>query len=811
MFNLYVKEVLSYFNSLIGYFAIALFLLVAGLVVWVFPDSSILNTGYASLDIFFNIAPYLFIFLVPVIMMRSIAGEKMEGTYDLLLSRPLCIEQIIIAKFFAGATVVILAIIPTIVYVVSIYSIAFPVGNIDLGAIVGSYLGLLLLASGFIAISLFCSCISNNPIIAFLLAVLFNFLMFYAFGTASDILSYGYYEEFLRTIGMQEHYLALSRGVILADDLFYFLGLITFFIVLSIGHSKRGFVAAKKILTTYLITLVIVVVINLDSINIFFDRIDFTEDKRYTLSPTTREILASSKEDINITIFLDGDLPAGFKRLRQAIIAMVDDLKSYAKGTITINSIDPLAGNMQEQREFTTALINSGLYPTNLNVKTTQGNAQKLIFPFAIISSGGKEMKVNFLQNRTGQTADQILNNSIQNLEYAFLSAISKIQTTQVPYIGFTEGHGEASDLELYDAMHSLSLANRVGRVNLETIAFDDLKRIKVLVIAKPTTRFSEEDKYKIDYYVRHGGAIIWAIDQIDAAMSYIRQSCEQPLLAYNLNLDDQLFLYGARLNYEIIADLNCALIPISVGNIGGQAQIELMPWYFFPIIMPTTKHAIVKNLDGIRTEFVGTVDTIPAKGITKEVLLTSSPFNEILKIPSMISLQMLEKAPDPSRFKGDPYPIAILLTGKFPYVYENRPAPAGIIEPVDLLHISKTAKMIVLADGDWLINQVNAKDQSPFPLGWDRYNEQQFANKVFLENAIDYLMNDEKLISLRNRELKLRLIDKSISQEDKLKWQIINVGLPVVLLIVVGLLQHYLRKLRYGRKICVEEGINKL
>jgi len=800
LYSIYTKEVAGYFNSLIGYLAIGLFLLLTGLVLWVFPDTSILDAGYASLEGFFGIAPYLLLFLIPAITMRSIAGEKADGTYDLLMSRPLTLRQIVLGKYFGGLTIAFLAIVPTIVYAVTTYFLAFPKGNIDIGATIGSYIGLFLLSSAFVSLSIFCSSLTKNAIVAFLLAVFTCFIAFYGFGAIAGIHTFYTIESYLHNWGIQEHYEALSRGVLTARDFLYFLSFTTFFLVLSIGHLGRRYRPRKTTWSRYAICLGLILLVNQPFVYHLFDRIDFTEDQRFTLSGTTKEILKKIEKDVYISIFLDGDdLPTGFKRLRKAALDMANDLKSYSGGKVKVNIIDPLEGDQKEQTEFTQALIDRGLYPTNLSVKTSSGFSQKLIFPAAIVNNEAHEVNVQLLQNRTGQTPEQILNNSIQNLEYAFASAITKINKSTVPYIGFTEGHGEPSDLELYDAMHTLMSSNQVGRVHLDSIELEDLKQIKVIFIAKPTQKFSESDKYKLDYYVRNGGHIVWAIDQIDASLDYLRQTGSQPLIGRELNLDDQLFLYGVRLNYDMIADLNCAQIPLSVGHIGGQAQIELVPWYFFPILMPTSQNPIVKNLDGIRTEFIGTIDTIATPGITKEVLLQSSPFTRILHTPSTISLQMVEEQPDPATFRTQPVPVAVLLQGKFPYIYANRPVPQNIREGVDLSNVSHPAKMLVMADGDWLINQVNTKDQSPFPLGWDRYTEQQYANKLFLENVVDYLMNDERLIALRNKEVKLRLLDQAKVKEHKTMWQSVNVVAPLLILTLIGLVQQFWRKRKYS------------
>lgn len=804
MLSIYKKEIITYFNSFIGYLAIGLFLLVAGLLVWVFPDTSILENGYATLESFFQLAPYLLLLLVPAITMQSIAGEKANGTYELLLSKPISFVTIVVAKFFGSYTLAILSILPTLVYPVCLYFIASPIGNIDVGGIIGSYIGLFLLAGAFTFLSIFCSTLTKNPIIAFLLAVVLCFFAYYGFDAISNLLYLYFYQDFISSLGINYHYEALSRGVLSAQDFIYFLSFIVLFLTLSVGHLGRKFRPRKKTFTTYAVVLVILLGLNQSFITNLLGRIDFTADKRYTLSDTSKEILNGIDENIYITIFLEGDLPSGFKRLRQSAIDMARDMYRFSNGSVKLNIINPQEGSAQEQQELIAALVDRGLQPTNLSVKNSAGLSQNLIFPYAIVNKGEQEINVNLLQNKIGLSPDQVLNNSIQNIEYGYISAIKKLHSSTKTYIGFTEGHGEPSDLELYDAMQTFAQTNQVGRVNLDSMKMEDLLKFSVIVIAKPQHKFSESDKYKLDYFVRNGGSLIWAIDQVTADIENLRHPGSQVLIGKELNIDDQLFLYGVRLNYDLIADMNCAQIPLSVGSINGQPQIELTPWLFYPIIMPTQTHPVVKNLDGIRTEFIGSLDTIANAAIKKEVILESSPFSKLYKTGATISLQMVEEQPDPATFRSQQKPIAILLSGHFPYIFDNRPTPNGIQNPVDLSSISKPAKMFVIADGDWLINQVNTKDQSPYPLGWDRYSEQQFANKILLENIVDYLTNDEQLINLRNREVKLRLLDQTVVKQDKMKWQLINVVAPIFLLLVIGFVQQTIRKHKYTKKVAI-------
>ncbi|SMG42275.1 gliding motility-associated ABC transporter substrate-binding protein GldG [Sphingobacterium psychroaquaticum] len=799
MRSIYIKEVASYFNSLIGYLAIAFFLLITGLVVWVFPDTSILSSGYASLSGFFTIAPYLFMFLIPAISMRSIAGEKVDGTFDLLRSRPHTFFDIVLGKYLGIITIGLLAILPTLLYAASVYLLAFPSGNIDIGSIIASYLGLFFLMSSYGAISIFCSSISNNPIVAFLLAVFACFIAFYGFTAISDLPTLGNTTSFIRNLGIQEHYDNISRGVLTLSDFVYFLSLSALFILFTRGHLGRSFTPRKRTLTAYTIAIVVFFTLNSTALLPAAGRIDFTTDKRFTLTETSKDILANLQEDVSITVFLTGKMPSGFERLQTATTDLLTDLKSYAKGRLHFNVIDPLSGNQQEQQAFIQALQERGITPTNISVKTDAGFSQQLVFPSAVVATAEQEITVNLLQQKNAAKPEEALNNSIENLEYAFLSAIHNATQSTPNFIGFTEGHGEPSDLELQDAMQSLMPANQVGRVHLNEVTYASLQQLKVIFIVKPTTPFSEADKYKLDYFIRQGGRVIWAIDQIDASLDYLRKTGSQPVIGRTLNLDDQLFLYGARLNYNLLADLNCSQIPLSMGSVAGQSQIQLAPWYFYPILMPTSTNPILRNLDGIRTEFIGTVDTLETNGIKKEILLSSSPFARTITTPAPISLQMVEEAPDPVKFRTKPMPVAVLLTGKFPHLFENRPTPAGITETAPPLE-TKDTKMVVIADGDWLINQTNNKDQSPYPLGWDRYTEQQFANKSFMLNMVDYLLNDERFINLRNREVKLQLLDQAKVKAEKTTWQVINVVAPVLLLSIIALCQQLWRRKKYGQ-----------
>lgn len=530
-----------------------------------------------------------------------------------------------------------------------------------------------------------------------------------------------------------------------------------------------------------------------------YTRIDFTKEQRFTLSPKTKSILKNTEKPITITVFLDGELPAAFKRLKNATKDLLTDYRAYAGIDIKVVFADPVAGLSAAQKDTAVNnLYQVGIEPTNLNIKNDNGFVQKIIFPMAMIEGDGKQFPIKLLQNLGANgNYEENINNSIQNLEYVFTSAIQKIRKGVYPRIGFTEGNGELSDLYLKDAIKSLSDSYEVGRVNLNLIDKSGLDKLSLLVIAKPQKEFTEAEKYKLNYFVMNGGKVVWCIDQVSADLDSLKGTAGQMAFNRKLNLDDMLFMYGARINYNLIADANCTEIPLTIG---GQGQIQMAPWVYYPLLMPDTSNAVVKNIDGIKSEFVSTVDTIGIKGISKKIILHSSPFNKVFSAPKLLSLQMVAEQPDPRDYASVPQAVGVLLEGSFPSVFLNRSVPPGIEEHYEMPVSGKPTKMIVIGDGDIFKNQVSSKDGSAFPLGFDRYTERNYGNKALLLNIADYLSNDDNLIVLRNKEVKIRLLDKALLRTEKLQWQLINVIIPLILLISFAIFQHYYRKHKYAR-----------
>ncbi|WCT15084.1 gliding motility-associated ABC transporter substrate-binding protein GldG [Mucilaginibacter jinjuensis] len=532
-----------------------------------------------------------------------------------------------------------------------------------------------------------------------------------------------------------------------------------------------------------------------------FTRIDFTKEKRFTLSPVSQNMMDSLTTPVKVTVYLQGDnLPGGFKRLQRATRDMLSDMQAYSHRKLQFEFVDPLKGQSQSEQDSTIKnMMGGGIEPTNLSVKTDDGLIQKLIVPAAVITAGDKQVPVNLLQRRIGLGEDEVLNNSIQNLEYAFASGIKKAITGGNQQVGIIEGHHELDDVQLHDAINTLSSSFMVGRVDLKKISLADLLKVKLVVIAKPETPFTEIEKFKVDQYLMHGGRVLWTIDQVSAELDSLRGHGGEEL-AFNkqLNLDDQLFTYGVRINYDLIADLNSSQIPVATGSVGGQPQIQMVPWLFNPILVPVSRNPIVKNVDGITTQFISTIDTLGVKGVKKTILLTTSPYNNKITAPHMLSLAAIEQQPDPKAFQSAPKTVGVLLEGNFKSDFMNRPLPEGFTEQVNVLQKSEPAKMIVISDGDVFRNQL-AADGSPYPLGYDHYTQQTSGNKTLLLNIVDYLTGDTRLIALRAKEIQIRLLNKARVRNEKLYWQLVNNIIPPALVLIFAIFQHYVRKRKYA------------
>jgi len=537
----------------------------------------------------------------------------------------------------------------------------------------------------------------------------------------------------------------------------------------------------------------------------YYRRIDLTKENRYTLSMATKDLLRNLDDVVFVKVYLEGEFPSGFKRLRNSAKDLLEEFKSYSRGNVEFVFINPNAGSVEDRNAVYKELTEKGLSPTNLRVKGDEELSEKIIFPGAVMVYREKEIPVQLLENQIGMGPQQVLNNSVELLEYKFANGIKKLTQRNKPRVFLTRGQGELADKSIADIVQTLqSLQYSVDTINLTKELIP--RSANVLIIAKPLIKFREQEKFKIDQFIMNGGSVLWLIDAVNAEMDSLRGKPVYLSLARDLNLDDQLFKYGVRLNADLVQDLQCNRIPLVVGMLGDQPQTELFPWYYFPLITPANEHAIVRNLDAIALQFAGTLDIVgrndTANTIRKIPLLHTSPYSKALLSPVRLHFSMLKEPPDRSAFQQKHLIVGVLLEGNFESVFKNRVAEtfARILDSINQPFRNKSifSKMIVVADGDVIRNDVGASGAA-YPLGYWRYTGQTFANKDFILNCIEYLTDDTRLIETRNKEVRLRLLDTQKVKEEKTKWQLLNTAAPLLLVIIFGAVYNWRRRRKYA------------
>lgn len=570
----------------------------------------------------------------------------------------------------------------------------------------------------------------------------------------------------------------------------------------------------ERSLIQLFVGIAVIFLINLIASQIYL-RFDLTEEKRYTLSDATVQMLEELDDYAYFKVYLEGDFPAGFKKLRNETRDMLEEFKAYSP-FIEYTFINPSGIVDNEKREnLIQELIEKGLQPTNLHVNKKEGSSRILIFPGLILEYKGYEVPVELLNAQMGVSPERVLNNSIETLEFNLASALLKMLDGRKPTVAFLDGHGELKGAYLADIAKSLSEfyllgSLRIGGQMSSLFAVDTAKKqilgqpiIDALIIAQPTKPFSEADKYVIDQYIMHGGKVFWLIDPVAANMDSLQRSSQTIALKNELNLEDQLFRYGVRLNSHLLLDLNARSIPIITGMIGNQPQQELLPWLYFPVLIPQSQHPIVRNLNTIMTEFPSTLDTVAVDNVKKTILLQSSLYSRLVSTPALIDLALLEEQPDAANYQAPPQPIVVLLEGKFKSLFANRIPPAlnDVFSLPPVKNESEKTSMLVSADGDIIKNQLHYNQHYPLPLGFDQFTRQTYGNKDFIINAMNYLTQENGLINIRSREITLRMLDKNKVEQNLVLIQVVNIFVPLILILFLGLILGYIRKVKYTVK----------
>ncbi len=557
----------------------------------------------------------------------------------------------------------------------------------------------------------------------------------------------------------------------------------------------------------------IIVLVNVISSR-FFTRIDLTSEKRYTISEATRELIRNIDEPMLFKVYLEGDMPPSYKRLRNETREMLMELMAYNRD-IMFDFIDPHAEpDVKARSDLQLQLYNMGLQPRQVTTRIQGRVSTQTIFPGAVVSYRGQEFAMSIFKTQLGRSEEQMINNSIEQLEYTFARTIKVLTTARKPSVAFTYGHGELSESQTAGAFAALSPFYEVSRVKLDgrgsalfkNDPYDSTRLIPAydaLIVAKPDSTFSRKNAFLLDQFIMYGGKVLWFLDPVFASLDLLQDTGAMMAFRINLGLEQQLFNYGVRLNANLIKDLNCLPIPMNVQPAGARPEFRPFPWYFSPVVSPGSDHPIVKNLNDVRTEFVSSIDTVEVPGVQKTILLTTSRHSRTERSPVPINLRMALEQQNPELYREPYLPVAVLLEGEFPSFWEALPQPSdqsGLVK----INVSEPTKMLVVSDGDVIRNQIQTEGSGgsrPLPLGYDRFTQTTFGNRDFLLNALNYMLGDARLLEARTKEFRIRRLDPQ-KLEDRplvLRWQLVNVAGPIAIIALAGSIIIFLRKRRYS------------
>ncbi|WP_456463139.1 gliding motility-associated ABC transporter substrate-binding protein GldG [Lutibacter sp.] len=520
-----------------------------------------------------------------------------------------------------------------------------------------------------------------------------------------------------------------------------------------------------------------------------YKRIDLTNDHRYTLSSPSKAIIKNIEDIITIKVYLKGNFPAEFKRLQIETKQFLEELNTQNK-KIHFRFINPT--------NITQELINKGLEPSRLQVQEKGKLSEIIIFPWAVVSSKNKTENVPLLKDIFSNSQEEQLESSIQNLEYAFINAIYKLASKKSKKIAIIKGNGELNDIYIADFLRKLNEYYFLAPFTLDSVAkqpqktLNQISTFDLAIIAKPTKKFTEEEKYTLDQFIMNGGKTLWLIDNVQAELDSLMRTGETLAYPRDLGLTDLFFNYGIRINTDLIQDLYASEIPLVTGNIGNKTQFSQFQWEFFPLLNSPNNHPINNNIEAVNVKFVNSIDTLK-NTIRKTILLQSSEFSKPIGTPSIISLKGIAQKPNPSEYNIGKKTIAVLLEGKFKSAYNGRIKPFKIKNPKE---IGVTSKMIVASDGDIIANEI--LKGKPLELGVNKWTNQRYGNKEFLLNTVNYLLDDTGLINIRSKAIKINFLNKQKAFEETTKWQFINILFPLLILAVFGLLFNYLRRKKY-------------
>ena len=558
------------------------------------------------------------------------------------------------------------------------------------------------------------------------------------------------------------------------------------------------------------LVLLIAILIGLNVVGAYvYKRLDLTKEKRYSLTSATKNLLREIDDIVYVQVFLEGEFPAGMKRLRNSTQEMLNEFRAYAGNNIEYEFIDPLEDvEGKERQRIIDVLTQKGIIPRRL-IESQEGYSEKVFFPAALVAYKGRELPVTLLLEQLNQGPQEVINNSIALLEYNLANAIQKLGRPYKPSIAFLEGHGELDELFVEDIAASLSQYYTLERYNINNNYHIPI-RFNALVIAQPTKKFEEVHKFKIDQYIMNGGKVLWLIENLAANLDSLKRNGGSFIaLDRGLNLEDQLFKYGVRVDFNLLQDLQCTEIPLTVGTdkFGNATQLQNFPWMYSPILTENNnEHPATKNIGAVLGQFTATIDTLKQKntGVKKTVLLKSSPYSRRLTSPIRIQANDVQIKPKQEDFENGGFPVAVALEGTFTSPFENRLTSSTLamidtIKDMSVKYKSDPTRMIVMSDADFIRNEVDRQNNRVKPLGYYPYTRQSFANKDFIFNCIEWLTDEKGIIAARSKDVKLRLLDKQKVESEKTIWQVYNIVIPILIVLVFGFIYTFVRRTKWA------------
>ena len=556
----------------------------------------------------------------------------------------------------------------------------------------------------------------------------------------------------------------------------------------------------------YLQLLLVVAIVFLINVigSFIYTEFDLTDDNRFTLSENTKKIVSTAGDNMSIRVLLDGEFPAGFKRLQSSVLDILNKIRDI-NPNIVFEFEDPTVGSVKELEQKKKLLQEDNIIPISLSYSDGTQLVQKAVFPFAIINYRQKKYIVNLLEEqKPGDDEEIILNKSVALLEYKFTNAFQKLQSERPKNVLFTQGNGEWEESQTFRLESEIRRFHRVGRVSLDTLMKLD-STIDLVILAGPKTPMTLQNQFKLDQYVMNGGKIIWLIDKFPVSLDSINKYKFYVPEDIATGLDDMLFKYGVRIMPDLIVDLECSSIPQVVGMSGDKPQTKLFPWVYHMAAASEIQHPVVKNIDRVNLFFPSTIDTVKTEGnVKKTMLLKSSKYSRSQLSPVRLSFEILKVAPDPSKFNDGNRPVAYLLEGEFESFFKNRLTPEfqSMLDRIGVKFKDKSipAKQIVISDSDFAKNLINTTTGDTEDIGYNKWERRFYkGNKDFILNAVEYMLDENNILESRSKEIKLRLLDTVRTKQEKSWWQFINVGLPVLLLALFGFVYQYFRKRRYA------------